>query len=458
MSDRLPRSGRASREYFSAPLNTDLGKDGKRTKRILHHSRNDDEKKASVGSLTIMTRPTVILAKPKAPDGLAPETTRKNDDKARGTDEKKTSQFNNHANAYASPSNAKPVVSILSSLSSDKQQPPRSSTTTPSVFDTNPQMKAAIRLIGDNLDFTDYVQEYLSETNSNFCVIGAIGPQGTGKSTLLSMLSGNDHQDMYRQYAFRPASREAVESCRFQTSKISIFVTKNRLILLDCQAMFSASLLDELLQSGRRGPLSKLSEFYDGNSESQVEIESIQLISFLMQVCHTILLCIDWFIDIDVIRHLRTSEMLRSTPLSFTSSSDFTRFKPNRTVNLVVVHQKAKSEDFYPEVLNRRSKLLKELFLDSKLNLNGSVSLCGMKKFGITYQYSNINYLPLAELKPRPKSDVQPSSGKETFEFHDPLVDYEAVIRELRIKLPSLDRDRFLVGDQPLSEKQWLVY
>lgn len=39
------------------------------------------------------------------------------------------------------------------------------------------------------------------------------------------------------------------------------------------QAMFSASLLDELLQTGRRGPLSKLTELYDGNSESQVEIE-----------------------------------------------------------------------------------------------------------------------------------------------------------------------------------------
>lgn len=53
-----------------------------------------------------------------------------------------------------------------------------------------------------------------------------------------------------------------------------------------------------------------------------------------MQVCHTILLCIDWFVDIDVIRHVRTSEMLRSTPLPFTGSSDASRFKPNRTVNL----------------------------------------------------------------------------------------------------------------------------
>ncbi|VDD88000.1 unnamed protein product [Enterobius vermicularis] len=350
------------------------------------------------------------------------------------------------------PANVKAVVSILSSTGAEKQQSLRSLTTTPPVSEVNVQMKAAIRLIGDNLEFTEYVQEYLSETNTNFCVIAAIGLQGTGKSTLLSMLAGNDHQDMYRkrclqkngllyrQYAFRPASREAVESCRFQTSKISIYVTKNRSILLDCQAMLSASIVDELLQSGRRGTISKLADLCDGNLELQTEIESIQLVSFLMQICHTILLCVDWFIDIDVIRHIRTSEMLRSTSLPFTAVSDAARFKPNRTVNLdwnvdfvviVVVHQRAKSEDFYPDVLNRRSQILRQLFADSKLDVNGSVSLGGMRRFGFIYP------------------------SKDSFELHDPIVDYGAVIRELRIKLPSLYRDQFVTGDQLLSEKQW---
>uniref|UniRef100_A0A183D214 Transposase n=1 Tax=Gongylonema pulchrum TaxID=637853 RepID=A0A183D214_9BILA len=52
---------------------------------------------------------------------------------------------------------------------------------------------------------------------------------------LLSMLAGNDHLDMYRHYAFRPASRESIETCRHQTQKISVYVTKSRMILLDCQ-------------------------------------------------------------------------------------------------------------------------------------------------------------------------------------------------------------------------------
>lgn len=48
----------------------------------------------------------------------------------------------------------------------------------------------------------------------------------------------------FRHYAFRPASREAVECCRFQSQKISIYVTKSRMILLDCQVNFAFFLAD----------------------------------------------------------------------------------------------------------------------------------------------------------------------------------------------------------------------
>lgn len=81
-------------------------------------------------------------------------------------------------------------------------------------------------------------------------------------------------------------------------------------------------------------------------------------------------------------------------------------------VVIVVVHQRAKSEDFYPDVLNRRSQILRQLFADSKLDVNGSVSLGGMRRFGFIYPCSTVNYIPLAEMKPRPKSDVQSNLGR----------------------------------------------
>lgn len=45
---------------------------------------------------------------------------------------------------------------------------------------------------------TNILKNHLSNTNTQFTVIGAIGPQGCGKSTLLSMLTGNNSQDLYR--------------------------------------------------------------------------------------------------------------------------------------------------------------------------------------------------------------------------------------------------------------------
>lgn len=461
-------AARSSREYFNAPRNADKGADGRRGRRILRNSHDESVERGSTP--VIMSRPTTILAKPRdtssQPENsqnvriLQPEPTSRPASNQLPTFQAAATIARQSA---SSPVIAKPSVSILSSSRTDKQLPPRSASTisTTALPETLTHMKAAIRLIGDNMEFTDYVQEYLSDTNTNFIVIGAIGPQGTGKSTLLSMLAGNDHQDMYRQYAFRPASREAVESCRFQSSKISIYVTKARLILLDCQAMFSAAILDEVLRSGRRGGPTKNADLCDGKIEKQIEIESIQLISFLFQVCHTVLLCIDWFIDIDVVRHVRTSEMFRCTPMPFASGTvDTIKFKPARKVNFVVIHQRAKSEDFYPVTLRRRSELLKKMFADSKLDLNGNVSLAGLNNPGYAHPSSNISYVPLADMKPRAKCEppggapMSPNAA-DLLQVHAPIIDYEEVLRHLRIKIPSLPREKFVTGDQPITEKQW---
>lgn len=60
------------------------------------------------------------------------------------------------------------------------------------------QMDASISLIGNNMEFLDFCKEYLLNENKDFTVIGIIGAQATGKSTILSMLAKNDSMDMYR--------------------------------------------------------------------------------------------------------------------------------------------------------------------------------------------------------------------------------------------------------------------
>ena len=59
--------------------------------------------------------------------------------------------------------------------------------------------------------------------------------QGSGKSTLLSMLAGNQPLDKYRQYIFRPCSKETVYSGLYQTNGIHIYITDSRVIYIDCK-------------------------------------------------------------------------------------------------------------------------------------------------------------------------------------------------------------------------------
>lgn len=59
-------------------------------------------------------------------------------------------------------------------------------------------METSCLLIGNNLEFLDFFRDYIFNENKDFTVIGIIGPQASGKSTLISMLAKNEPTDMFR--------------------------------------------------------------------------------------------------------------------------------------------------------------------------------------------------------------------------------------------------------------------
>ncbi|ETN77228.1 hypothetical protein NECAME_11206 [Necator americanus] len=186
-------------------------------------------------------------------------------------------------------------------------------------------MADGIKFINENMDVCDQLLDFLSGENNKYNIISAIGPQGAGKSTILSMIGGNNSQDMYRQYIFRPASREALESSRHQTTKIHAYVTKSKQIFLDCQAVNCASVLDESLRYSR-SPLT------DGRYAANNYIEIIKLIAFLIQISHSIVLCSDWLVDIETVKLIRTAEMFRA---NFEHISEIVpHYNATRKVNL----------------------------------------------------------------------------------------------------------------------------
>ncbi|VDM98339.1 unnamed protein product [Thelazia callipaeda] len=470
MGDHSRQILRSNREYFNSPR---MDKDEvRRGRRSLHYggsSSVSQNERPNSAVVTIMSRPTVILSKRKDEPSAADNVEKKSKTKLHSdhSSQEPTPVANDTPN-FSTPSPGRPAISLLSSaLRSDKMRKAHGfAAFANSVEHSMGLMKAAVRLLSDAMDFTDVVADYLSTTNTNFTVIGIIGSQSSGKSTLLSMIAGNDHLDMYRHvifvqklhYAFRPASREAVETCRFQSQKINIYVTKSRLILLDCQSISSVSILTYLISTSmdaNRSSNSKISEFCRDFPAMTGEIESLCLTAFLLQVCHTIILSVDWFIDIDLIRHVRTAEMLRVTTTHYTP--DVVKYKPNRKINLVVVHQRAKSEDFTPGTVRSRIRILECLFKESQLNVKSGISLgsLGFRPYDVIMH--GVNYILLSEMKPRLKSEGGGAPVNDTGPLLT-VVEYESVIHQLRIRLLSLPKEPFVIGNQPFSEIQWYYF
>ncbi|KAH7668049.1 hypothetical protein AAVH_43116, partial [Aphelenchoides avenae] len=100
------------------------------------------------------------------------------------------------------------------------------------------------------------------------------------------------------QYVFCPCSREAVESCRYQSTKIYVYVTKARTIVLNCQ--------DDWLRFQRRQ--TELRQF-----SRDLKQRPPQLLTFLFEVCQTLLFCVDWRIDMNAIP-MRTDVFAELTP------------------------------------------------------------------------------------------------------------------------------------------------
>lgn len=223
-------------------------------------------------------------------------------------------------------------------------------------------MRDACRFVTENGELSEYLinnlmNDFLSDSNRDFRVIAAVGPQTTGKSTILSMMAGNQPLDLFRQYVFRPSSREAVEQSKHQSTKVSIYVSKARNVFIDCQPMSCVSILDEQIQQAN----SRGTRVAD-RMALQAQIENLQILAWTLQVSHTVLVCHDWFIDLDIVKQLRTAELLRGATDEISALSQLPKLAPTRKTNLLFVHTRARPNDFRPANRLDRAALLKRLF------------------------------------------------------------------------------------------------
>ncbi|XP_076048398.1 nonsense-mediated mRNA decay factor SMG9 [Oratosquilla oratoria] len=290
-------------------------------------------------------------------------------------------------------------------------------------------MKAPLKLLDESLSVGDDLAPYLMD-QSNFFVIAAIGTQGVGKSTLLSLLVDPQAGVGKSRYCtFRPESLDQVVSGIHATNGVDIYVTQDRLILLDCQPLLSPSIMDKLITHEK-----KFTSEYS-STENLMEIESLQLVTLMMSIAHVVILVQDYSLDPNMVRLLQTCEMLKPIPVGVTGEEAH-QFFPH----MVVVHNRVGTESFTPTFMRKLQAIYRESLANSCLEGESRIGLCN------AIMYSPLNQTTcgsLANLFLLPDSRCN----------HNGPVKFLESVEEMRRQVVSLRRNPMTHG--ALSEKTW---
>jgi hypothetical protein len=179
-------------------------------------------------------------------------------------------------------------------------------------------MKSSLKLIDESLTWCENGQlnNYLQDSDG-FVVIGAIGREKVGKSTLLSLLGGNQFIDEDRLMIFPAASSNSHKITR----GIDVYITNEQTILLDTQPFLSSqSHQQQTLQSSNdyQQQTSTVPHFWQQQTDPRtmfidniLELQTLEILAFILAVCHVVLIVEDQFADPYFYRLLQLAEILR---------------------------------------------------------------------------------------------------------------------------------------------------
>lgn len=370
--------------------------------------------------------------------------------------------------------------------------------------DLNPRSRlshGSLNLLSDSWDFQpDRLFPLLSD-NTDFTVIGVLGPPGVGKSTILNELYGFDGTSSGVLPPFPVQSEEIRAMARHCSVGIELRMSVERFILLDTQPVFSASVLAEMMRPDGSSSISVLSG-EQLSAELAHELMGIQLGVFLASVCHVLLLVTEGLHDISLWRLMLTVDMLKqgipdpsllnspSTGIgAYSQSSNIVSDREERDTlqddsteflaDPVFIHTKLREQEFsWYNVLCLR-KALSLYFNSSSFRKNGFVQY-----FPSRLQY-NDHLDVLNEAPSQPNKDEAGPQGHHIFNnsqsrsFEIPtngsspgevnfyvlplkvsddstkiqLESYTSMLKQLRDQVLSMPRRSFA---RPISERDWL--
>ncbi|XP_013100773.1 protein SMG9 [Stomoxys calcitrans] len=305
-------------------------------------------------------------------------------------------------------------------------------TSNPSV-ETVYQMSRPATVISSTGTINVGTKKLLMKTNTDFLVVGVVGTQGVGKSTILNLLANELHDfDYYRKVfveedsTFPTKLKIAKCSARSRTESTHLFITSDRMILLDTPPVMSNAYKKDMITN---------------------ELEDLDSVIMLMSVCHLIIVVQDDYFNLSFLNLIRFAELMKP-------SQDVKPFLHDYFPNVLFVKNRAKRLDFTPASQACQEQMLRAFFKDSKLRIfKGQTS----EAFIMPTQQQQVSQ----KNKKNRGTDVDrevnmflfPEIKSETATtFHASLLD---IVKKFRTEVFTTPRNPMHVGPTELNEEMW---
>nr|GMC96499.1 protein SMG9-like [Ipomoea batatas] len=323
----------------------------------------------------------------------------------------------------------------------------------------------SLNLLSDSWELhTDRFLPFLTD-NTDFTVVGVIGPPGVGKSTIMNEIYGFDSSSPGMLPPFAIQSEEIRAMAKHCTVGVEPRVSSERIILLDSQPVFSPSVLAEMIRPDGSSTISVIMG-ESLSAELAHEMMSIQLGVLLVSICHIIIVVSDGVHDLSMWRLMSTVDLLKhgipdpsSLSLSHPQSSSFLSEKENKDKNgeggeeymatPVFVHTKLRDEDLSPHNLAQLRKGLSQFFssssfMRSKCHYTSKDTNDSVHANSQSHKVDSDSQLLKLFLLPSKHKDNLPRAQYES---------YESAFWKLRDQVLSMSGPSF---SRTVSERDWL--
>uniref|UniRef100_A0A6A7FS20 Protein SMG9-like n=1 Tax=Hirondellea gigas TaxID=1518452 RepID=A0A6A7FS20_9CRUS len=213
-------------------------------------------------------------------------------------------------------------------------------------------MKRAFHLLDDDFSLCEgytAINAYLLD-QASFLVVGVIGRQGVGKSTVASWLADAAHlDDRSPRFQARAASHDLASThC---TTGLDVLVSSQRLLVMDFPAVLSTGVMDATTGRGDGSAI-----YQNVALEMQVYAKALQFMSLAISCCHVIVVVQD---DIsygaEVLRCLKVASTMGwsnvAAAAAAAQSQQLSQSPVKHQPTVIVVHNKTARAEMPPQTL-----------------------------------------------------------------------------------------------------------